>query len=178
MGDFIISHLGSYSGEKSRFEAEVRSDTDSWSALRATSGEPKGYSLSHGAEGNGGSAVYSAGPPMAAGRGTYSQLGWAAGRGDAVLGLNRQTKWWERLVGQCQGTRWALVGLVMSQCQGEPAFGGSRGGGRPPAGESTVRLAASSMIPTGRQEVERGRGREAGQASTEQGWMGRAGALV
>ena len=50
--------------------------------------------------------------------------------------------------------------------------------GPPPAGESTVRLAASSMIPTGRQEVERGRGSEAGQASTGQGWRGKAGALV
>lgn len=50
--------------------------------------------------------------------------------------------------------------------------------GPPPAGESTVRLAASSMIPTGRQEVERGRGSEAGQASTGQGWRGKAGALL
>ena len=66
----------------------------------------------------------------------------------------------------------------MSESQWEPAFGGSRGGGRPQAGESTVRLAASSMIPTGRQEVERGRGSEAGQASTGQGWRGKAGALV
>ena len=56
-----------------------------------------------------------------------------------------------------------MVGLVMFQSKWEPAFGGSRGGGRPQAGESTVRLAASSMIPTGRQEVERGRGSEAGQ---------------
>ena len=42
---------------------------------------------------NGGSAaVYSAGPPMAASRGTYSQLGWAAGRGDPVAGPNRLAK--------------------------------------------------------------------------------------
>ena len=71
-----------------------------------------------------------------------------------------------------------MLGLVMSEWQWEPAFGGSRGGGRPRAGESTVRLAASSMIPTGRQEVERGRGSEAGQASTGQGWRGKAGALL
>ena len=60
----------------------------------------------------------------------------------------------------------------MFQSKWEPAFGGSRGGGRPPAGESTVRLAASSMIPTGRQEVERGRGSEAGQEhpSTKGDW--------
>ena len=71
-----------------------------------------------------------------------------------------------------------MLGLVMSEWQWEPAFGGSRGGGRPRAGESTVRLAASSMIPTGRQEVERGRGSEAGQASTGRGWRGKLQALV
>ena len=48
MGDFIISHLGSYPGEKSRFGADVWSDIDSLSALRVTAGLPKGCCLSHG----------------------------------------------------------------------------------------------------------------------------------
>ena len=49
------------------------------------------------------SAVYSAGPPMAASRGTYSQLGWAAGRGDAVAGPNTNAKSWEGFLDKCQG---------------------------------------------------------------------------
>ena len=48
LGDFIISHLGSYPGEKSRFGAEVWSDIYLLSALKATAGLPKGCCLSHG----------------------------------------------------------------------------------------------------------------------------------